>query len=573
MIENPQDFVAWSLYTGPSNSKQITYKNRYWVTGNWSAINKYPTRNQIKRDIEERIELLVMAFRKARKEFKTPDRHFVVPEFFFRCKQGPYPNILLRLDKELLSPFDYIKRRLMIEFSTMSLESDQCTYTIFFGTILTCNVPGGLGFYRFLNSRAVRRRHRKLNEILRQMNSHLELMRKNNSVEFIEEKKTSGDDFWMRAILPNIPSKENTNYETSDSFKELSFAGTSSRLFTKGSMLTSDDLLNDHLENLTSFMADCRLDPLCTVRNRGISLHLDKNASEPEFFMHEKQYESTIDLPMGIMKKDGSLKKPRQITEWLANYPASTIIWGDKQPSGGKSIKSRIEKVEGESRDYHPHGGSYGVPILLPGEDIGIEICVDHFTQRLRRTVGMSISNGAASNNFPLAKQVIPSGGMQLLENAICARPNSPIFNADGLMGVYKEEPNGDWVPVGTGSICHRGITTGVYTLSQQSRWDTKEAAYFSHSQLAFTTKDSEVTTYDMATGMNNPGASTYIGGKDQPYNPTTDAYTIDRIEFCNEREWVFAAGAGELHHYYPKAYKGCPPNIDEQVEKNPPEV
>jgi hypothetical protein len=71
--------------------------------------------------------------------------------------------------------------------------------------------------------------------------------------------------------------------------------------------------------------------------------------------------------------------------------------------------------------------------------DIGIEICLDHRLQRLRRTVNMTRSNGASLDNYPILKQFVPSGGMQILSQAVATDGNSVVFNADGCEPIFYE--------------------------------------------------------------------------------------------------------------------------------------
>lgn len=81
-------------------------------------------------------------------------------------------------------------------------------------------------------------------------------------------------------------------------------------------------------------MKGCRANPLCTVRNRGIYFYCKptKGKVEVETFINEKQFESTVDLTMGIFdEKQKKINHGNMITEWMANYPSYSIIKGDKQ--------------------------------------------------------------------------------------------------------------------------------------------------------------------------------------------------------------------------------------------------
>lgn len=74
----------------------------------------------------------------------------------------------------------------------------------------------------------------------------------------------------------------------------------------------------------------------------------------------------------------------------------------------------------------------------------------------------------------------------------------------------------------------------------------------YSHSQLAFTTNDSEIGGFDNAKGLNNVRARTYYGSADQPTNPLTDDFRPVVAPLGAETR-LFASSTGELHHYQPQ--------------------
>ncbi len=65
-------------------------------------------------------------------------------------------------------------------------------------------------------------------------------------------------------------------------------------------------------------MLTARANPLCTVRNRGAYFHFNKTLmNEAEIFIYEKQYESTVDLTMGVFDDNLKITTGGMITEWL----------------------------------------------------------------------------------------------------------------------------------------------------------------------------------------------------------------------------------------------------------------
>lgn len=473
------DFTAWSLYTGPSYLKTIINDpDCPWVVGQWDGVNADTSAAEIKKDLDQRIQLVVNGFKQAQGSYKTYNRHFVIPEFFFHCKQGPYPNI--KVDGQLY-PFDYITTQLHKQLAAC-IPNDENYYYIVIGSVLTSNVAD---YTTLLNSAAVKERQDQLN-----------------------------------AILPKGLSK---------SLKAFGHAAWKRRLSNRA--LHTE---NSELNALNNFMLMARANPLCTVRNRGAFFNFHKTLiPDGKVYIYEKQYESTVDLTMGMFDASGKVTPNGMITEWIGNYPSYSILSGDKQTNQFSNFARFTPPFAGYS-------------------DYGVEICLDHRLQRLRRTVDMSMANGAAADNYPLFKQIIPSGGMQILDYSVAAAKNSVIFNADGCDKIYYvyTDPNSYILNGNAGKF--KGITCGVYTQSVQSKWLARDGnTYYSHSQLAFTTNDSNVGGFNNALGLNNPKGKTYNGPIDKPYNVLTDSF-YPVITVLPGESPLFAGSTGELHYYQP---------------------
>lgn len=472
------EFTAWSLYTGPSNLKSIINDpNCPWVVGTWDGINNNTTAQEIKKDIDERINMLLYVFNKTLPMYKTYNRLFVIPEFFFHCKQGPYPYVK---PDGLNYPLEYITLRLKTELKKI-IPNDNNYYEIVIGSVLTSNIED---YGTFLNSLPVTQRLLELNLVLADNPALL---------------KAVHSGHWSR---------------------HLKFASQNT---------------NNDLTALNNFMKLCRANPLCTVRNRGVCFHVNQTLmGEIETFVYEKQYESTVDLTMGIYDSQNKIVHGGMITEWMANYPSYSILNGDKQ-TDQYSTNARF------------------TPRFFGNNDMGVEICLDHRLQRLRRTVDMSIQNGAAADNYPLLRQVIPSGGMQILDYSVAAEKSCAIFNADGCDKIYAKYGDESTVILKGEAGTYKGITCGVYNLCVQSKWAGKDGnTYYSHSQLAFTTYESVLSGFNNALGLNNPKAATYEGNEDKPTNVLTDDFKAQIIKLGSDSD-LFIAGPGEIHYYEPQ--------------------
>ncbi len=281
-----------------------------------------------------------------------------------------------------------------------------------------------------------------------------------------------------------------------------------------------------------------RKDPLCTVRNRAGIFVYDSEKQEISKYSIEKQAESTVDLTLGTLK-DGKLDTDEQITEWIANYPPVSILSGDNQGNG-----KGLNRKPGAR-----------MPIVSYGQDVelGAEICLDHRLQRLRRTINMT-------GNKPLDIQLVPSGGMQLLDYSIAGGSKGAIFNADGcdpILDKYTSEGKSIFMNKehkACGGMA-KEITTGVYCYSVQTlSKDLKGKPYFSHSQLSFRTNEFGPDDYVNPKGIENIGGITFTGNLTSPVNQFLDLYDIPKIYKIDSSDKkiheYFTAGLGEVHQY-----------------------
>jgi hypothetical protein len=477
------DFTAWSLYTGPSYLELIIDDpDCPWIVGQWDGVNPDTSPPVIKADLDQRIQLVVSTFARARGPWRGRHRHFAIPEFFFHCRQGPYPDVHV---DGALAPFDYLVRELAQKLQAV-IPTDNNVYCVVLGSMLTSNVAD---YAAFLASPAVIERQRQLNAIL------------------------------PRAVSrePRPVGRRHTPWR---------------RTPTPGGHTGRPRPPSDALATLNNFMTVARGNPLCTVRNRGAFLVFDRAAtSTPAVYVYEKQYESTVDLTMGMFDDHGQLTPAGMITEWVASYPSYSILDGDKQTT-------------------QPSNAARFTPPGVAGRDFGVEICLDHRMQRLRRTVDMCIATGAAADNFPLSRQFIPSGGMQILDFCIAAASDAVIFNADGLDQIYYvyADPSSFILHGESGTLT--SITNGVYTKSVQAKWTGRDGhPYYSHSQLAFTTPDSAIAGFNNALDRNNVKAKTYDGSTTQPSNPVTDAFAQQITPLAVETP-LFACSTGQLDQY-----------------------
>ncbi len=288
----------------------------------------------------------------------------------------------------------------------------------------------------------------------------------------------------------------------------------------------------DVQQEIDALMKQYRENPLCTVRNRTAVLKV--SASSIDCALIEKQNESTVDLTMGV-HNGNEISHGGMITEWVSGYPSISIIDGDKNLPNVNPMGARVTVDD-------PLFGSL---------ELGTEICLDHRLKRLRRTAAMTQQHGALADNPPFAVQIVPSGGMQILEESVSAGVGGATFNADGCDPILSEySSSGKQIITGSGT--YKGIACGVYVSCAQTMV-TLTQSYYSHSQLCFRFGEAEIDGYDNARGNTNDNGATYDEGTKS--NPLLDAYAPPMIiPVSPGGAGLFAAGFGEMHIYRPQS-------------------
>jgi hypothetical protein len=500
-------YIGWALFTGPKNPTPLWEKSR-WISGEWNGEKErdknISTEDQIKKDIDARIDFLIDTFEKSRKYIKdrsgsgSVTNYFVIPEFYFHCHYGPYPRI--RIKGEL--PYEYICSTLQsrIKSINLELEADQKeSWIICAGSALTCNIPD---IEQFLDSECVKNRLNTLNKEIRNLS-------------------------------------ERYNYKTEKDFKK-----NDTHIKAKSYMEQSDSLSGTE-QAINALMDEFRAAPLCVVRNRGVifkAIFSGQSGAIVQSWGYEKQNESTVDLTMGKLISNAGiceLEHGGMITEWMAGYPSISIINGDKNtPKDPMAARITIKDSA----------------LVDKNQEIGVEICLDHRLERLRRTVGMLKVNGAAEDNPVIQVQLVPSGGMQILDYSVVAGISGVIFNCDGCDPILdKYDPSGEKVIPGSGTF--KQVTCGVYassaqTMVKKSEQSDSEHKYYSHTQLSFRYGDKEIDGYNNALGTHNNKGQTF--DPETKTNKALDEYLppeMIKVESI-KGDSLFAAGLGDLHIY-----------------------
>lgn len=190
------------------------------------------------------------------------------------------------------------------------------------------------------------------------------------------------------------------------------------------------------------------------------------------------------------------------VTEQTVSYPVLDLSRGDIKESA-TDVKSIFDVAE---------------------NTVGVEICLDHSDQRLRKS---AFSSPWPSGHNAIALHLIPSCGMQLHPASVAARSGGIAFNCDGQYALSPSD-------YGT---AHAGTVGGVASLHVDYSTDG-DTPYQAHTQLSRI--------------VNGPigGDSAAASSSNATFEvPDTDV-TIIPLEETSALSTVFAGGAGALHIY-----------------------
>lgn len=158
------------------------------------------------------------------------------------------------------------------------------------------------------------------------------------------------------------------------------------------------------------------------------------------------------------------------------------------------------------------------------GPTIGVEICLDHSDQRLRRSVAASPWQ---DRDAGVDLHLIPSCGMQISPPSIAAKTGGLVFNCDGLYGLDGA----------TSGQMETGVYGGVPSV-RTDYIDGTNTLYGAHTQITRVTK--------AATNGNSAAIAATNATCEAP---KTDVKVIE-MPRTKETEAMFAGGAGAVHIY-----------------------
>ncbi|GAA1862147.1 hypothetical protein ACFQZV_13170 [Microbacterium koreense] len=260
---------------------------------------------------------------------------------------------------------------------------------------------------------------------------------------------------------------------------------------------------------LRGFVVQCHSYPNVEVRNRSIVLSrvpVDgvRATLQATLLTTEKYYDSNEDFLLYDVTGRRDV-----ITEQMTAYPILDLTGGDdkRDPRDPYAIFRHVYGVDDHA-------------------DIGVEICLDHADNRLRRSI--------ASPAWPvkpdgLHLHLLPSCGMQLTRDGIAAGVGGWAFNCDGEYAIAGDHPTG------TPTAGSPNGVTSIYTdvVSEVS------AHYSGHTQLA------------RVTSAAQGGDPRDLASRSASYETLdADIATVHPVTALDDLGSVFAGGPGALHIY-----------------------
>lgn len=270
---------------------------------------------------------------------------------------------------------------------------------------------------------------------------------------------------------------------------------------------TAGPLSNVIFDMFVNFVKNGHAYPVVEVRNRALILSATPadgvvEALNTTALTTEKYFDSNEDFLLW------DVTGKRVITEQMTAYPVLDTTAGDFK-----------------SGPFDPYA-IFRVPSPAAPVTVGVEICLDHSDQRLRKSVARS---PWPSRGDGVDLHLIPSCGMQLHPPSVAARAGGWAFNCDGQYAL------GDALAAGGG---HRSVVAGVpcvYT----DQIDAASSAYGAHTQLARISAGPQ--------GADQAAA----GAHDAVFDDAPDV-TVDVIPIVGGADFdeYFAGGFGAVHIY-----------------------
>jgi hypothetical protein len=234
--------------------------------------------------------------------------------------------------------------------------------------------------------------------------------------------------------------------------------------------------------------------------------------ADAEALSTEKRFISNEDLV--LYTSDSS----PAITEQMSAYPKIDLSNRDVKES--KNDPFSIFNCQYRSSSQDDRGIT----------NVGIEICLDHSDNRLRKQLNANNAALRAEGLESVHLQIIPSCGMQIVAGAVVANANGLIFNCDGELGISDRH--------GVASLLQNYNGKKIKIPYTSSTYPDGLYTYQAHSQLA---------KVIVPAGGDTPGTddATFDGSLSQSVDMQSYAVTPpDGFEI------YFGGGPGAIHVY-----------------------
>ncbi len=254
----------------------------------------------------------------------------------------------------------------------------------------------------------------------------------------------------------------------------------------------------------------------CKVKNRSIIVN---NINNPvnNSLSTEKNFISNEDLPLAP-----SNLVYQVITEQMSAYPDIDLSNGDVKSKTNPDDPYAIFNCQYSSDNTNNKGIT----------NIGVEICLDHSDNRLRKNFTKNNDILAQENLASVHIQLIPSCGMEIHEDGVVADTNGLVFNCDGEYSLPSS-------PDGVVPSLYQNYTGNWIDLPYKSPvYPDGKYWYAAHSQLA---------RVSFPALGDTPGDHNAILEPLTERDIDTQRFDVDQSNTFNQ---FFSGGSGQLHFY-----------------------
>jgi hypothetical protein len=476
-MEKKIRFIGCPIYTGPE------------LIGN--DFTRYIGLDDDYEDYKARIAFLKLVIEKAKSTLTDDTKDiltiFVIPEFFFRGKNGAYPLDVItgKIDAKTNTVLD---QGLIASLRDLVKDKNWENWLFVFGSIIANGYTSDSGKNVVFNYTLIQKGgFDKIEDAIE--NSRIVMKENLSGIDFLDPIKN-------KAIDPSTLTEDKVEYL--DSWNIILADGTindATASYYCQIMQNANDITNDagaKIKNICTARGlktkpdkatrgtienDKTIKPLIQINDkialaRGLTYYSAKKTSFINSITAGNKAKSKTTLQKYVVRR------ARDRADKMVRDDIMNRVWDNvfADVGGTKVTKGMVTYFKSRNTSYDPLG-----LVEIDGIKFAIEICLDHLCSNAKKTI--AVYNNEIPSNYPLLAEYMYSGeeryllssvkngadvhiviscGMSINHNSIVAKEGGWVFNCDGLNGVHKSDmtdragySNADY---GNGFYAHTGL-------------------------------------------------------------------------------------------------------------------